>query len=142
MLNLDTYNIIAVSLVNEHQHVNNEYKATQRIMWHSLLSQTTSCLNNHVIVRIQSNVIIWVCGKNKRALFISGLIAIHWKYWWTMPMYVEPFLLFITKRSKFNELELTQKRLKWIIEWVTCGMIYRNVLEIPPYSTIATNVDV
>jgi len=33
-----------------------------------------------------------------------------------MPMYVEPFLLFITKRSKFNELELTQKPLKWIIE--------------------------
>jgi len=32
LLNLDTYNIIAVSLVNEHQHVNNEYKATQRIM--------------------------------------------------------------------------------------------------------------
>jgi len=33
-------------------------------------------------------------------------------------MYVEPFLLFITKKSKFKELEMTQKPLKWNIEWV------------------------
>jgi len=31
-------------------------------------------------------------------------------------MYVEPLKLFITKRSKFKELELTQKNLKWNIE--------------------------
>jgi len=31
-------------------------------------------------------------------------------------MYVEPFLLFITKMSTFKELELTQKPLKWNIE--------------------------
>jgi len=31
-------------------------------------------------------------------------------------MYVEVFLLFITKRSKFKEMELTQKPLKWDIE--------------------------
>jgi len=34
-------------------------------------------------------------------------------------MYVEPFLLFITKRrSTFKELELTHKPLKWNIECV------------------------
>jgi len=31
-------------------------------------------------------------------------------------MYVEPLLLFITKRSKFKELELTQKPLEWVID--------------------------
>ena len=33
-------------------------------------------------------------------------------------MYVESFLLFITKRSTVKELELTQKPLKINIEWV------------------------
>jgi len=33
-------------------------------------------------------------------------------------IYVEPFLLFITKRSTFKDLELTQKPLKWNIERV------------------------
>jgi len=33
-------------------------------------------------------------------------------------MYVEPFRLFITKKSKFKELEFTQKPLKWKIELV------------------------
>ena len=47
-----------------------------------------------------------------------GLISKHWKCWWTVPMYAESFLLFITKRNKFKELELTQKPLKWNIYWV------------------------
>ena len=120
--------------MNEHQK---EYKVTQRITWQILWSQppqTVSGLNNHVTVHIQSKVIIWSCGKNKRTVFNSRslsvfnlsltrspnpwLISKHWKCWWTVAMYVEPFLLFITKRSKFKELELTQKSFKWNIEWV------------------------
>ena len=117
--------------MNEHQNVNKEYKAPQRITWHSLWSQppqTVPRLNNHKTVHIQSKVIIWSCCKNKRALLIPDLSPLlTWvspdllisKYWWTMPMYVEPFLLFITEGSKFMELELTHKPLMWTLnEWI------------------------
>jgi len=33
-------------------------------------------------------------------------------------MYVNPFLMFITKRSKFKDLELTQNPMKWNFEFV------------------------
>ena len=63
--------------MNEHQHVNKEYKAPQRIMWHMLWSQTpetVSRLNNHVIVHIQSKCIDWSWGKNTRVVLIVVLI--------------------------------------------------------------------
>ena len=124
--------------MNEHRNVNKDYKAPQRITWHILLSPPTHTnsfpLKYPVTVHIQSKVIICPYGKNKRAVLIPGLsplltwvsprspnqrlISKHWQCWWTMSMYVGPFLLFITKRSKFKELELTQKLMIWNIEWM------------------------
>ena len=123
--------------MNEHLNVIKDYNAPlKRITWPMLWSQppkTISRLNNQVTVHIQSKVIIWSCGKNKRAVLIPGLspllpwisppppprlISKHCKWWWTVPMYVEPLLLYITKISKYKEFELTHTPLKWNIEWV------------------------
>mgnify|MGYP006890252372 CR=1 FL=1 len=118
-VDIDTDNIIAVSMrrMNErHENVIKECKAPQRITWHILWSQppqTVSRLNNHVTVHIQPKVIIWSWGKNTRVVLDHGLSPLSHRSpnprliltcWWTLSMYVEPFLLFITKRNKFKEL--------------------------------------
>jgi len=45
-------------------------------------------------------------------------------------MYVEAFLLLITKKSKFKELELVQNLLKWNIEWVNLDIRVCNKKEV------------
>ena len=80
--------------------------------------------------------VVRTCGTNSRSLSVINpsltrspnlLISKHWKCWWTVPMYVEPFLLFITKRRKFKHLELIKKlKNPWsgtLNEWILTSVI-------------------
>jgi len=40
------------------------------VTYFMISTPTVSRLNNHVTVNLQSKVIIWACGKNKRAVLI------------------------------------------------------------------------
>ena len=140
-MNLDTDNIKAVSLCQRWMNIKTKTKNTKHL---SVSRDTFYYLKPHKqcpaeIISWQSTsnkkslfdhvVLEQTCGTNSRSLSVINLslalspnprlLSKHWKCWWTVPMYVEPFLLFITKRSKFKELELTQKILEaehWMCE--------------------------